>query len=285
MKKIVKFISTALLIVIFASANVAQTHPLGLKNDRKSTEMKTVAENIKFSYECVINNPFAQAAFIAHQTDVNVMKMAPVNVSAEEENKFGDQMLADMKKQYKLINSGEKLDELTKMMNELLQCRNKSKTQLKYTMHLIDDELVNAFTAGGHIYVTTGIIKYCKSTSELASIIAHEIGHNEKGHINSMLKTIKLAGEYGNIVQTIKQITTLPFNQFNEVEVDCYGADLAHAAGYNACKGAEIWKRMAKDNNENPNLLGKFFRTHPYSIERYDCLKKHIKTNYNLTCN
>lgn len=284
MKNILKLLMLVILGVSF-SANTLQNNPLGLQQDRKSYTTKKVPEKVEFSYSCVINNPFAQAAFMAHQADVNAMKMMPVEITAKEENEFGDRMYNEMKNEYKFITSGAKLNELNKMMNTLLRCRNSQKTQLGYTMHLIDDELVNAFTAGGHIYVTTGIIDYCNTTSELASIIAHEIGHNEKGHITNMLKTIKAAGQFGNIVQTIKQLMTMPFNQFNEVEVDCYGADLCNAAGYKSCKGAELWKRMAADNREEPTLYGKFFRTHPYSIERYDCMKKHIKTNYGINCN
>ena len=48
---------------------------------------------------------------------------------------------------------------------------------------LKDDKTVNACAApGGFVFVTTGMLKYLKSETELALILAHEIGHLEFHH-------------------------------------------------------------------------------------------------------
>ncbi|MDD5571743.1 MAG: M48 family metallopeptidase [Bacteroidales bacterium] len=253
---------------------------LKLKEDKLNVKAKKMPANIKFSYDCLLTDAMAQAAFTTNNMEVVAVKMAPGEITAEEENKFGQQVYDEVIKTKKEITTGPVYDALKKMTNDLLACRPDNHSKLVYTVHLMDDTVVNAYTAGGQIFVNTGLIKYCKTTSELACIIAHEIGHDEKGHINLILKRIKVAGRFGEVLLTIKQITTPSFNQFNEHEVDCYGADLAYAAGYDPRAGAKLWQRMAKDRNEQESKLAKFLMSHPYSKERYECMKTHIKDNY-----
>jgi predicted Zn-dependent protease len=254
-----------------------------MKDDRiKQGKLPACCKDV--DYSCLITDPFAQGAYLTHMSETEAVKMAPGEVSAQEENDFGDQMFEQYKSQSTFLTN-DKLNMLNGIMNTLINKRPADHSQLKYTIHLIDDPTVNAFTAGGHIFVYTGIFNYCKTVSEMAFIIAHEIGHNEKGHINLILKRIKVAGEYGNMLYSIKQMTTASFNQFNELEADCYAADLCYAAGFNPCVGAEFWKRMAADNSENPSMFDKFLRSHPYSLDRYTCLKSHLEKYSPAPCN
>lgn len=212
------------------------------------------------------------------------IEMSGIEVSPAEENEYGDKAYEEMVKsgKYIFVNSGAKLDALTKMMNDLLSTR-VEKTGMLYTMHLINDDMVNAFTLGGHVYMTTGIIKYADSESAIAAIIGHEIGHNEKGHITLLLKKMKLANALfdgaGNIGVSLQQMFFPFFNQLNEVEVDYFGIDMCYAAGYDPVKGVELWDKMAKDENKG-NILESFARSHPYSQDRATCIRQYIQKNY-----
>ncbi len=49
---------------------------------------------------------------------------------------------------------------------------------LPYTFQVVRDNSINAFaTMGGFVYLHTGLIKTADNEAELASVIAHEIGH------------------------------------------------------------------------------------------------------------
>jgi|GEM_PF-2965361 len=272
-----------IMVACTMSASAQYAVSLGLKEDKVSNKTGKIPSSIKLSYDCLLKDPFAQAAYYTNSAEEAAVRMAPGEITPEEENKYGQKLYDEIKKEGKEITSGVIYDALNQMMNDLLLCRPDNCTKLKYTMHLMKDTVINAYTAGGHIYVNTGLIKYCKTTSELACIIAHEIGHDEKGHINLILKRIKVAGQFGEILYTLKQITTPSFNQFNEHEVDCYGADLAYAAGYDPRSGAKLWKRMSEEKKEMEEFkIMKFLMSHPFSTERYDCMKKHITTNYSM---
>jgi len=234
-------------------------------------------------YDCLIIDFFAHAAYITYQTEIKAVKMAPSEVSHSEENEFGKKIYDELFKKQSFIDSGTKKDKLQQTLDKLLRVLPNNKSTIKYSIHLINDTLINAYTSGGYIYIFEGLYNYCKNDDEIAFIIAHEIAHNELGHINLMLKRLKVAGKFGNILYAIKELTTMSFNQFNELEADCYAADLVKAAGYSPVKGAKFWKKMATDFNETDDRFRKFFMTHPYSNERYNCLKKHIQTNWNMS--
>lgn len=257
---------------------------LGLKDDRVSRKLKTVSSKVVYDYSCLAD-PLSIFVDIKGQT----LNALVEDVPDEEENKFGDRYHKEIKEsgEWTLITNGAKLQALKKIMNDLLQCR-REPLGLKYTMHLINSEVINAFTCGGHIYVTTGIIDYLETTSELAAIIAHEIGHNEMGHIKLMLKELALAqnvaGEFGQIFIAVERFAAPAFNQRNEIEADQYGASLAIAAGYQPCRSVKIWERMAEDEGEY-NMLMNFLRSHPYSSVRRQCLIEHIRSNYQVECN
>lgn len=234
---------------------------------------------IEVSYDCLITDFAAQLAFAAHKGEVMAVMMAPEEVSAEEENEAGKEFYEKEIKEHSFISDDIRLDKLNTIMNRLLRVR-ENPSELKYQIHLIESEQINAYTFGGHIYVYTGIVEYCMTESELAGVIAHEIGHNEHGHINLTLKRIKNAGELGGILNAVKNMAAPSFNQFNELDADTYGVDLLVAAGYDAMDCANMWLRMAEDNEEQPSYFDKLFRTHPFSMDRYECLKKYIENNY-----
>lgn len=171
---------------------------------------------------------------------------------------------------------------MRELLVELLSCRPGSHSGLEYEIHLIKDNTVNAFTAGGQIFVYSGMLDFCETISELACIVAHEIGHNELGHINLTLKRYKIAGNFSLYAMNIKKLMAASFNQFNELECDFYGADIAYAAGYNPEAGANLWKRMAERKNEEKNMINKFFTTHPFSSERYECLNQYVREHHNI---
>lgn len=286
----IKFLFLCFIIFISSSRVKCQkVDDLGLENDKITSRTGRVPSNIKEDYSCMDDG-----SGINQGIDfINSMKNSTINsmgteVTAKDENDFGDKYYEALIKENKtkFITSGKEPEALKKIMYSLLSCRNNS-SGLKYTMHLIEKDEVNAFTCGGHIYVYTGLIKYLKSESELAFIIGHEVGHDEKGHIKLMIRQLNIArgvaGDLGDYALSIEKFMFPMFNQHNETEADFYGADLSYAAGYSPCKGIQVWNRMSKDEG-NYNLLLNFLRSHPYSSIRFKCLKNHIKTNYKAEC-
>jgi len=232
-------------------------------------------------YDCLLGDFFAKAAWNTHKFETNLVKSAGTEVTDKEENDYGEEVFKEIKKEYRFLENQELIN-LEKILNTLLSARPERHKSLEYRVFLLDDEAINAFTAGGYIFVYKGLVDYCSNNHELAFIIAHEIAHNELNHLNLILRRIKTAGAFGEVLYVVKQITSASFNQFDELEADCYAIDLLMATSYDPVQGIKFWKKLSEESKEKPSKFQKFFMTHPYSSERYDCSVKHLKKHYNI---
>ena len=58
-----------------------------------------------------------------------------------------------------------------------------ARKDVPYSLKILDAPDVNAFTTlGGFIYVDEGTLDFVQSDDELAAVIGHETGHNERRH-------------------------------------------------------------------------------------------------------
>lgn len=208
--------------------------------------------------------------------------------SIEDEMKVGDEVYKQTLEKYKLVNDAKIVSRIGGIFNRLVNTIGDSAKGFKYLVYVIESDEINAFTAGGKVFVTTGIINFVKSDDELACIIGHEIYHNELGHINKALrKEAALKAVFGDqlaqFAAMATSILTISFNQKDETDCDLHGLDLAADVGYIECSIILFWNRMSE--KENGSEVEKFFRSHPYSKQRAHCIENHIKNNYNKTCN
>ena len=209
-----------------------------------------------------------------------------VEISILDEKKAGNRYVKDLKKQKKFIDKGSDYSKLNRIMKNLTSRLAKPRG-IDYEMFFVDDTIKNVFTLGGNIVFYKGMYDFCKNDSEIASIIAHEIAHNELGHSTLKLKKQKASdrfGIFGEIALIIESNTSMSFNQKQEAQADLFGLDLMYPTDYNSCAGVGLWERMSETEN-NFNIAENLFKSHPYSINRINCLKNHSKNNYNKNCN
>lgn len=208
-------------------------------------------------------------------------------ITVADERKVGLEVKEQIGEEYRFSSNSRYKSRIQAIMNRLLP-RVQDTTQYTYEWYILDSDEVNAFTAGGQIFITTGIIDFAESDDELACVIGHEIYHNELGHIRQKLEEQSfmenwLGTEAGQIALMASSVLTMSFNQENEAYCDLYGLDLAVDAGYNGCSIAGFWERMA-DGEDSDDMIGKVLRTHPYSSERKQCIHQHIASNYTRGC-
>lgn len=203
-------------------------------------------------------------------------------VSLKKEMEYGKTVYEDISKKSTLKANAK----LEKILRKILT--NSLSTKYNYHIFEIVDETVNAFTVGGYIYVHSGMLKFVQSDDELAGVIAHEVNHNELGHINKKLRMSKTAESFvgkeaSDIAMALEGIVTSSFNQKDETMCDLYGVDLMILSGYDPCAAIDLWNRMAKDESAE-NALDEMMRTHPYSSKRAVCIKHHLLNNYKHEC-
>lgn len=144
----------------------------------------------------------------------------------------------------------------------------------------------NAYADGERIVVSPAMMRFTQNENELAVVLAHEYAHNAVGHPaktqqNATLGTLvglaidsvansQGVGTGGAFTQLGGQVGVLRYSQAFEKEADYIGLYIVDAAGFDAARAADFWRRMAQQSPESI----RFASTHPTTPERYLLLTK-----------
>ena len=168
-------------------------------------------------------------------------------------------------------------------------------------IHLVKDQTINAFVAGGQqLFINTGLITDVDTPSELIGVIAHETGHMAGGHlartqdalggieiplIASMLLGVGAmaagAPDVGAAVlmgsQHIAQRGVLAYSREQESRADQAGAtflERAHESGEGMLRLFEKFRdqEVLSGQNQDP-----FVRSHPISEDRLSALRGRVE--------
>lgn len=250
-------------------------------------------KEVTYSFSCLdsavggkpINRRLEQAGDLIRDLAVSEDKITD-SVQTEYGLMFHKQMVEEGV--FKIINDRALNQRLNTVLKELLDAR-EDPSGIRYAVYAIDDTTVNAFTFGGRIYITRAMLKKCEEHEALLyAILGHEIGHSEVGHIKATIQDLELSNKIfgeqnGATFFELKQLLTASFNQRNELEADYYGINLTNELGFDVCTAVAFWKEMASQENEYSQVED-FFRTHPFSSLRSECLTNHIRTNFGKEC-
>lgn len=254
---------------------------------------KPLPRNMDYSFSCIDSVVAGSETSKAISNATSIIRNLAIkqkDITDSVQNAWGNAFHEDAieTKTFVLINDPAVSAQLNKVMKDLLSARD-NPSKIKYSIYLLNDSAINAFTFGGHIYLTKAMYDKCKGNADLLySIIGHEIGHSEKGHIKKtiqeMMITDNIFGEDkgANAYQILKSLTGA-FNQKNELEADYYGIDLAYKLNKNICATVQFWNDFSKTENQYSKLED-LFRTHPFSKLRAKCLEDHIEANFHEKC-
>jgi len=89
---------------------------------------------------------------------------------------------ARIAQEWPLRSSGDALSRYAQSLVERL-ARSSRRDRVPWRVAMVHDRAPNAFAAGaGSLYVTDGALEFARTESELAAILAHEMGHQISGH-------------------------------------------------------------------------------------------------------
>jgi len=118
-------------------------------------------------------------------------------VTEQREVAIGNQIASQINLQVPLVQDVP----LNLYLNDLggLIARHSGRPELRYHFYIVDSPSLNAFALpGGHVYVNRGLIERTRNVSELAGILAHEIGHVAARHgaenLQRQMRTRSMAG-------------------------------------------------------------------------------------------
>lgn len=201
--------------------------------------------------------------------------------SLNKEVALGRQLAAEVDRQGKFIDDPVVTEYVNRVGQNLAL---HSDAKVPFTIKVLDSDDVNAFALpGGFLYVNKGAILAADTESELAGVMAHEIGHVAARHgveqaskatlaNYAMIPLIFMTGGLGYIAYQAAQIgvplTFLKFTRGAEAEADKLGAQYLWASGYDPNNFLSFFEKLEKKEKHKPGTLSKLFGTHPPTPDR-----------------
>jgi hypothetical protein len=147
----------------------------------------------------------------------------------------------------------------------------------KYPVLLFPHDVINAFADGHKISVTTGMMDFVTTDSELALVIGHEIAHNILQHSESIrLDTLldDVLSAYADPRQRHDMAKRSSFSKEFEAEADYVGVYIAARAGFDISSAGAFWSRVGQRRFHPPTDRARLYPTSP---ERFAALQETIR--------
>jgi beta-barrel assembly-enhancing protease len=204
-------------------------------------------------------------------------------LNERNELKLGTQLHRQVTKKYNLTDVG--LDRVERLGQRC--ARASLRPGLLYKFHVVQSREINGFSIpGGHVYVTTGLLRIAND-NELASVLAHEVGHIVARH---SLKTLKKSQEYDDIAKSLGELTGVAgdlardlgvslgrmvgqgfltvHSRDEEREADFLGVRGMQRANFDPQGMVTMFQKLARIEAQDSSLLGTLFSDHPDAQER-----------------
>ena len=179
-----------------------------------------------------------------------------------------------------------------------------------YHPRLISNNQYNAFVTGSNkIYINTGLIKKSKSLSEIQGVLAHEIGHLVLNHHSSRSINNKSLSNYGKFASIVgialsasgkldansaiglivgsRDLATkslLQFSRIQEQQADKFALEIMLEKKIPFDGLERLLLNLSSDEALYKNAFTSYYRSHPFSQQRLDQLKKY-KSRIKYTTN
>jgi len=174
--------------------------------------------------------------------------------------------------------------EITKTVDRLVAAS--ERPDLKYKVTILNSPAINAFALpSGHLYVTRGLIALANDRAELASVLAHEMGHVIARHAQIREDQAKQAALISHVVSDVlsdpnmgalalakSKLTLAAFSRAQEFEADGIGVGISARAGFDPY-GASRFLADMQHNADLKTVGGEarapdFLTSHPATPER-----------------
>ena len=219
------------------------------------------------------------------------------------ERRLGEQVMNNIRRDRDYINDATVLDYLNQTGGVLLSSSPEARGDAGYDFlfFAVRDPSLNAFALpGGFIGVHTGLILASQTESELASVLAHEIGHVSQRHIARMIGNqrqdalLPLAGLLLAVLaaRTSPDLSMaammggtglaaqrqLSFGRDAEREADRIGLNLLRGSGFEVNGMVAFFGRLESAGRSRSSSAPSYLRTHPLTTERIADIEARIRS-------
>ncbi|WP_442946911.1 M48 family metallopeptidase [Nostoc sp. CMAA1605] len=202
------------------------------------------------------------------------------NISDRQEVELGAQMNQQLRSEVKL-NRDPQINRYVEDIGRRIVASS-DRPRLPATFQVVEDKAINAFaTAGGFVYVNTGLIKAAENEAELASVISHEWGHISGKHLVKQMQQRALASGVATAAGLerntavgigVELALNRPRSRQDEFDADKRGLRTLIRAGYAPSGMVSFMRKLLKSGSSAPTFLS----THPATSDRISALQAAI---------
>jgi predicted Zn-dependent protease len=225
--------------------------------------------------------------FIPKKVDVKKVEKTLDDVSVDWEIKFKKSMLKYIREDSRIIIN-EKLNEsITEIKNRLLENINENPYEIEII--IVNSPMTNAFTfPGGLIVIYSPLIRSTDNPQELASVIAHEMGHiihrdplkrlvRQLG-VSTVLSMLGGGGEstvfFENIVN---DFVNAHYNRTQEDDADKFALELLDSCDIDPMHFCNFMKKLDIEKKDSMQKIAKHFMSHPDTKSRIEKARKYAE--------
>ncbi|SFI08503.1 Putative Zn-dependent protease, contains TPR repeats [Collimonas sp. OK307] len=218
------------------------------------------------------------------------------------ERKLGEEIMHDIRRDPDYMNDAPLLEYLNNFGLTLVAARPEVRGEAGFDFFFfaVRDPVLNAFALpGGFIGVHSGLLLAAQSESELASVLAHEIGHVAQRHIARMVGSQKQdsmialasmllgalamrgSGDAGAAVMMggtgLAMQRQLNFSRDAEREADRIGLSILDAGGFETSGMVAFFGRLQTASRNYSDVVPPYLLTHPLTAERIADIEARIR--------
>jgi beta-barrel assembly-enhancing protease len=258
MTKLTKLLIALLATTLFVQSSAAQLGNV-LKNAQKA---KQIADN---------NKPW----------------------TSEQEQAIGQASAAKLISVFHLYENPDMVKYVNLVGNSVARQSGRS---VAYHFGILDTDVVTAVSLpGGYIFITRGALANLKNEAELAGVLAHEVAHIDKRHLEREIRAQKNAdfakteaashvpvgAELANMAgSVVTRSLTMQVSRDKESEADKFGVEYSAKAGYDPSGLRNFLQFLTSvpETADSKRALGLWGSTHPPLPDRINSLNSQLTT-------
>src|SRR5499426_3779733 len=212
-------------------------------------------------------------------------------LSVPEEQSLGRQMAAEVRREVVFVNDPVIVGYVRNLGESILRAAGPQ--PFEYRFYVVESDEINAFAGpAGYIYVHTQTILAARNASELAGVIAHEIGHVQRRHIANnynrqrntqigyraaVLAAALFGGGPAAAAASVGGglAATAYLNSFGrdaEMEADSFAVDTMPRAGYDPNGLVTFFETLQRESGDHSDFLS----SHPATADRAEAARAQI---------
>jgi len=222
------------------------------------------------------------------------MAMVACTVGDEQERALGQEAAAQIDSAVPMIADDAANSYVTNLGTALATASDDRNRDWRF--RIVNAEVLNAFALpGGFVYVNRGLIERATSSSELAGVLGHEIGHVLLRHSAERIEKQQKTNVGVSVVCGLTNICSSEaarvaidvggaalfarFSRRDEREADSAAVGIVSRAGYDPQGIATMFAKLLETRDQRPDMVEGWFASHPMEEDRIAAVVRVIRSS------